>query len=1013
MQKRLIGTVLRAALDPTGAGSFLIQWRTRSGACMALLVLMLIGAVNAQQSGITGSVTDSTGRVIAGADVEAQISGGVTFHTTSDAAGIFQFPNIMAANYTVRVERTGFTTITEKLNVLVGNTATLNVMLPVAGATSAVIVTTKVNAIDTSTSQIAGNIDPETMASIPLNGRNYMDLATLLPGIRRNAITNFSPLGMLSKGREQFNLDNQQVTATGAATDYGQAQFSRDALSQFAITTDQFDATQGRSSQLVMNMQSMAGKNTMHGSVFGYFRNSVFDAADPITKTVLPFSDQQYGGTLGGAIRKDRLWYFASYEGEHRPETTNTQFVGFIVPPLAYSLSNTLTTEKSLDRIDFQPRARDHIFGRYFRYDFSQPALLPSGNSSLSREYSVSGSDYGFIGAWTRNISSTIVNTLFGSTFFQAGVDEPALRSMQITFPSQIIGAAYNFPSYLPVRYFQFRDDAYWLKGKHSVRFGAEYLFDPIRGSFPQNVQGAATVKADPPNWVTPMTWDEVFPNQLDPSTWNYAAISPNVSAYTQGFGNFNTNINSNIIGLWAQDDWRMFPRLTANLGLRYDNNIGLITAGNNTINGVVSAQHGNNWNFGPRLGFAYDALGTGKTVFRGGTGIYFADLLANAFFDDEIFNGVNSVQAAAAIKTGFSLTDPFPGQNTSSFVQDPQNVYQSIQVTGQKIRTPWSVQGSLGFQQQLTPTTTVSLDFVQLRVFHDWTRFDANTAYDPSTGWNQTNIGPVSAPCPNGCITSRLQPNSHYAVIATAMTPGYVGSAMKNILFGLRQQTKFGLSGMMSYTYGLEKDNSADAFAYASNPYNYANEWANSVDDQRHTLAVTADYRWKRGWGGGVVYHYGSGLAYATTVGGSTPTGLVASATYNRSYCAKPADYISGALPGSICSHVSTADYLAMVYNDPRHDHYDPNTGLTTVDRNSLRGLPVERFDADLTKVFTVHERFKITSAVEAFNLLNHANYGSYNGVISLPSYRSPTFTSGVLAFFARQLQFSARLDF
>ena len=147
---------------------------------VALLVLMLICAANAQQTGITGSVTDSTGRVIAGADVEAQISGGVTFHTTSDAAGIFQFPNIMAANYTISVKRSGFTTITEKLNVLVGNTTTLNVMLPVAGATSAVTVTTKVNAIDTSTSQITGNIDPETMASIPLNGRNYMDLATLL-----------------------------------------------------------------------------------------------------------------------------------------------------------------------------------------------------------------------------------------------------------------------------------------------------------------------------------------------------------------------------------------------------------------------------------------------------------------------------------------------------------------------------------------------------------------------------------------------------------------------------------------------------------------------------------------------------------------------------------------------------------------------------------------------------------------------------------------------------------------
>jgi hypothetical protein len=978
---------------------------------LAVLIFVLIGTANAQQTAITGSVTDSTGRVIAGADVVAQTNGGATFRTTTDVAGMFQFPSITAADYTVRVERPGFTTITRKLTVLVGNTVTLDVMLPVAGATSAVTVTTEVNAIDTSSSEITGNIDPETMASIPLNGRNYMDLATLLPGIRRNAITNFSPLGSLNEGREQFNLDNQQVTATGSDTQAGQAQFSRDAIGQYAITTNQFDASQGRSSQLVMNMQSKAGGNTIHGSAFGYFRNNVFDAADPITKTVLPFSDQQYGGTFGGAIRRDKLWYFGSYEGEHRPQTTNTQLVGFNVAPLNYSLSNTLKTEESLGRVDFQPRASDHIFGRYFRYDLSEPSLLPSGNSSLSREFSYSLIDYGFIGSWTHNISPTFVNTFFGSLYYEVNADEPVLKSMQLTFPSQVIGAAYNYPSYLPVRYFQFRDDAYWLKGKHSVRFGAEYIYDPIRGSFPQNIQGAATIKADPTNWTTPMTWDEVFPNQLDPSTWDYAAISPNVSAYTQGFGNFDLHINSNIIALWAQDNWRIFPRLTLDLGLRYDNNIGLITSGNNTINGVVSAQHGNNWNFGPRIGFAYNVLGTGKTVLRGGIGIYFADLLANAFFDGQVFNGANSVQAAAAINTGFSLTDPFPGQSTAGFAQDPQNVYQSIQVTGAKIRTPWSVQGSIGLQQALTSTTTVSLDFVQLRVFHDWARADANTLFDPSTGWNQTNIGAVSATCPNGCITSRVQPNSHYAVIATATTPGYVGSAMKNILFSLRQQTKFGLSGMASYTYGLEKDDSPTAFAYASNPYNYANEWANSVDDQRHTLAVTADYHWKRGISGGLVYHYGSGLVYATTVGGSTPTGLVASATYNRSYCAKSADYVSGALPGSICSHVSTANYLATVYNNPVHDHYDPNTGLTTVDRNSLRGLPVERVDADLTKAFTVHERFKITPAVEAFNLLNHANYGSYNGVISLPTYGRAT--SSGLVFYARQLQFSARLDF
>jgi len=182
------------------------------------------------------------------------------------------------------------------------------------------------------------------------------------------------------------------------------------------------------------------------------------------------------------------------------------------------------------------------------------------------------------------------------------------------------------------------------------------------------------------------------------------------------------------------------------------------------------------------------------------------------------------------------------------------------------------------------------------------------------------------------------------------------------------------------------------------------------SVDDQHHTLTITANYQAKWGINGGLVYHYGSGLAYASTVGKS-PTGLVSSAGSSRSFCLGPAGVVQ---PGSICSIVNASSgYTAKIYNPSVHNHYDSVTGLTTVDRNSFRGLPNERIDANLAKVFTFHERFKVTPAVEAFNLFNHSNYGSYNTVITSAAYGTPTATSGVLAFYARQLQFSARLDF
>ncbi len=981
-------------------------------------VLLLPVLAHAQQTTILGKVTDASGAIVAGASVTAKVTGGASYHTVSDKDGIYQFPGLQAADYEVTVENAGFNTVVLKMTVLVGQTFTANATLTASGGNTSVTVTSDTSEINTTTSEVAGNIDPETMAKIPLNGRNYMDLATLLPGIRRDAITNYSPLGSLNGGREQFNLDGQQVTANSADSSFGQPQFSRDALSQFQIISNQFDATQGRTSQIAMNMQTKSGLDQLHGTAFGYFRNDVFDAADPVQHFVLPFSDQQFGGTLGGKIIKDKLWYFGSYEGEHRPQQTSTTQLGFATTN--YSYNNTFRTNEYLGRVDYQPREKDHIFVRAFRFDQKQPDLLPSGSAAISRQYANTLVDYGYIGSWTHNISANFVNTLFHGWYFQEGVNTPLVPSMQFTFPLQVVGSAYNYPSYLPVSNFQFRDDAFWLKGKHSFKFGAEYLYVRNVGSFPQNARGTVSVSTNPTSFATPLSWDQVFPNQLDPTTWNYAAISPYVTSYTQAFGNFDVNIKRNQLGFWFNDDWKVLPTLSLNLGVRYDNDLGLITAGNNTVNGIVAPQHGNNANFSPRFGFNWDVFGKGKTVVRGGAGIYFSEIIANQSIDAQVFNGVNTVQAAATIAPGFSLLNPYGTLNTSTFVANPQNVYQSIQVNGPSIRTPWSGQGTIGVQQELPGMTTVSLDYAQFRSHHEWTRVDANSVYDPTTGWNQANIGPVTAACPNGCFTSRVQPNTHYAVIQTFLTPDYVANMLKELMFSARKRTTFGFTAMLSYTYGLQKDNATSPFSYASNPYNYHNEWANSVDDQHHTLAATGDYQWKWGIRGGLVYHYGSGYAYAPTVSAPAPTALVQSASANRSFCVGTKNQ-AAALPGTVCSHVSTANYVssASLLNNPVHDHYDAATGLTTVDRNSFRGRAIQRVDANLAKVFAIKERYRVTTGVDAFNLLNHSNYGSYNTVINptnptvANTYGAPASTSGVLAFYARQLQFSARLDF
>ena len=220
---------------------------------------------------------------------------------------------------------------------------------------------TAASAIDTSSSQVAGNVDPEAMKTLPHNGRNWLELATLVPGIRVNAVTNFTPLGTTVSGKFQLQLDGQQVTQNTADPKYGQPQFSRDTIGQFQIITNRFDATSGRSSQIFVVAQSKNGTDQLHGSAFGYFRDASLNAADPVAHTVLPFQDQQFGASLGGPLQKGKMWYFGSYEGELNPGTVvSTPPGGFS----QYIVANNLKVNEYLGRIDRQINANNDIMVR-------------------------------------------------------------------------------------------------------------------------------------------------------------------------------------------------------------------------------------------------------------------------------------------------------------------------------------------------------------------------------------------------------------------------------------------------------------------------------------------------------------------------------------------------------------------------------------------------------------------------------------------------------------------------
>ena len=935
----------------------------------ALLVFAAASLTFAQQTSINGKVTDESGGVVANAKVTATPkAGGATESTLTNTSGLFYFPTLNAADYLVRAEMPGFSPVEKTLTLLVGQTLTVDMTLHPGATTASIDVSADAAVIDTSSSQVGGNIDTKQMQDTPLNGRNWMELALLVPGITHNSV-GFTPLGTTDSGKFQINVDGQQVTQNSAGSSFGQPQYSRDALDQYQIITNRFDATMGRSSQVQINAQSKSGTNQFHGSGYGYFRNDAFNAADPIAQKVLPFTDRQFGGTIGGPIKRDKLWFFFGYEGERNPSTLFLTPTGF--PGVSFNLPSTLTTNSYLGRLDYQINSANHLSLRASGYTWENPfSITTGGTTHPSRAADQGRTSYSVFVTWSKVFNPTIVNEVKGGLSVFDWDNEPIYKTIEMRFPSATIGGPYNYPQQFNEHVQQYRDDLYVLKGKHSIKTGGEYLHEKHSGLFQQNLRGTVTAFSADPNYLS------VFPS-VDPSTWNIASLNSTALTYVQGFGNFNINIPRNTIGFWAQDDWKITQRLTLNLGVRYDNDIGVFDPSLKLKSGLVYPRSGDNLNFAPRLGFAYDVTNDRRTVIRGGAGLFYADIQANQVIDQQIFNGEQSIQASVSktASSNINLSQPFGSVTGDQFVSGavpaPQ---QAVQIMAHDVHTPRSFQASIGAERQFGKDWTLSGDFVHWRVYNDWIRTDANLVYDPTTGFN---VNPTVVP----------RPNQKFTTILTFTTPNAAGSLYDGLQMELRKRFGHGLSFATSYTLSRLKDSTTGAFYYPNNQYDLNAEWANSVDDQRHTLSLNASYQLPWGFQTSLFYHFGSGNAYQVTSGGN-PFGN--SSTVNRTYLA-----------------------TTTVYNDPSHNHVSPyNSKYMITDRDQFYGKPIERVDFRLSKTVSIKERLKLIGIFEAFNLLNYQNYGSYNTSITLKSFGAPA-TNSNLAYAARMLQLAARVEF
>ncbi len=938
---------------------------------LAALIVFTAGISLAQQTAISGRITDPTAASIDAAVVTATADDGARIKTISNSQGIYQFPALRAAKYVIRFEAPGFTPAERTFSLLVGQVATIDIAMQLATASASVAVEAAAAAVDTSTSTISGDVSPTEVSKIPLNGRNYLQLAMMVPGITSNDVTN-SPLGTTDGGKLQINVDGQQVTQNSAADAFGEPQYSQDAIDQFQIITNRFDATLGRSARMQVNVQTKSGTNAYHGTLYGYFRNSDFNAADSVAHKVLPFSDQQFGGTFGGPILKEKLFFFFAYEGERQPNTifdTPTGFGG-----LSYTFANELRTNSYLLHTDYQLNSTNRFSIRATGYTWQEPFNNVTGSASPTRATDSTRTSYAVLGNWTWTATPSIVNELkFGFNHFD-WANENLVESQEYRLPTITVGGPYNYPQQLGQNTYQYRDDLFWLKGSHSLRAGIDYQHNLYSGNFGQNVRGTVLSFS---SGVSSLNLAQVFPTWNDPSTWNIAALGPYATSYTQGFGNYLYSLPTNEMGLWFQDDWKVTRKLTLNLGLRYDNDLGIFNPNLTLRSGVQTPHDNQNLLFQPRVGFAWDVTGSRRTVIRGGGGLFYADIQANASIDDTIFNGQTTISptVTGTATNPVNLAAPFGTTTGQDFLSGAVPVAaQTIQTLGPNVQTPYSLQLSIGVEHQISKSWTLSADYAHFRIYHDWERTDANVFYNPATGY-------LANP-------SLGRPNPNFAGILNFTTPAAAGSIDNTLQVGVQHRFAQNFSVSGAFTLAHLKDSTTGAFYYPNNQMNLAAEWGTSPDNQTATMTIAASYQLKWGFSLSGSFHFGSGQNFQVT---ANQNPFNATGVNDRLFTASSAYY------------GPASDITSMTLNGVAYD---------LVKRDALVGNPIERVDMRLSKTFTLKDRIRFIPMIEAFNLFNHANFGSYQTVVNVSSYNAPVQNTD-LAYAARMLQFAGRIEF
>ena len=667
-----------------------------------LLVLVLTLSVSAQLpiATINGTVTDPQGAAVVGAKVVVTSKAtGLSRETATGADGRYAVPNLLPGDYTVRVTAQGFTTSEVKnVTLEVGRASTVDVRLAIAKAGEVVTVQAGEAQVDLTESEVQGVVTSSTIGTIPLNGRNFLELAYLIPGNR--PATNFDPtktntLEVSSAGAfgRGGNItidggDNNDEVVGGTLMNLPQ-----DSVQEFQIATNKFTSEVGRSGSSIINIITKSGSNSYHGSGFFFFRHKALQALPALNRDqpAPHFAREQFGGSVGGPIKKDRAFWFVSTEYRDQGHAVPTGARDFASSSIVSTSAPAFVHDYLLSgRTDFKLTEKDSLM---VRYSFNRSKDIDNGSlrkplgTAANRQSSFNRFNSP-LANWTRVISSRLVNSLiFHGDWFLNSIpafnpDNPVTNPAglaagnEIRFASVQDGANFRVPQSTKFNRYQIRDTLSWIFGSHTLRFGGEWQHLNTYALF--DLYGSGSIFMTQDFATQNRNGDGVIDDRDIPIAVALKSAAPARPPVVPFYPN-------SYFGAFAQDDWKARSNLTLNLGLRWelDDVLGQasnlhpcnsLTTPDNTCNfveNVLGGHPGRDYKqFGPRVGFAWDPLKRAETVVRGGYGIYYDRVVTEVPLLEALLNGrilpLAAFNGSALDASGNFIADSQTGQIVS-----------------------------------------------------------------------------------------------------------------------------------------------------------------------------------------------------------------------------------------------------------------------------------------------------------------------------------------------------------